>query len=181
MKKTVVFLADGFEECEGLIVVDLLRRAGIEVIMASIMGRLAVVSSRGIKIVADALAEQVDFSLADMVVLPGGRIGTEQLRKNETVRECCRLFAKEKSVGAICAAPSILAELGLLEGKTAVCHPDYADKMDGAVAADAGVAIDGNIITAKGLGTAFPFAFALIRFLSSEKEADRISKAICYE
>ena len=96
--KAIVFLADGFEECEGLLVVDLLRRAGLKVVMASIMGRRDVKSSREILIHADCLAENVDYSSAKMIVLPGGRLGTENLRKNDIVLEQCKAFAEEKYV-----------------------------------------------------------------------------------
>ena len=130
--KAVVFLVDGFEECEALIVVDILRRAGVETIMASVMGRLEVESSRHIIVKADELAEDVDYNNANLVFLPGGRLGTKNLEKSELVEEKCLEFADKKMVAAICAAPSILAELGLLEGKEATCHPDYEDKMCGA-------------------------------------------------
>ena len=129
----IVFLADGFEECEGLLVVDLLRRAGLKVIMASIMGRRDVKSSREILIHADCLAENVEYDKAKMIVLPGGRRGTENLSKSEIVLGQCRNFAKKKYVAAVCAAPSVLAELGLLEGKRATVHPDFEGEMCNAI------------------------------------------------
>ena len=108
--KAVVFLADGFEECEALIVVDLLRRAGVETIMASTMMRLDVRSSRQIQIMADELVEDVDWKNVDLIVLPGGRIGTENLRKNKLVLGKCVEFASNRNIAAICAAPSILVQ-----------------------------------------------------------------------
>ena len=106
MKKVLLFLADGFEECEGLIVVDILRRAGISVTTASIMGREQVVSSHQIKIAADVLAEQVDPAQFDAVVLPGGIPGTPNLKACPLVTDTCRSFFKSgKLVAAICAAP----------------------------------------------------------------------------
>lgn len=118
MSKAVVFFADGTEECEALLVVDLLRRAKVEVIVASAMGRKELVSSHKIHLTADALAEEVDYSHVDLVVLPGGIPGTPNLAANKTVTDTCAAFAKAgKKVAAICAAPSILASLGLLEGK----------------------------------------------------------------
>ena len=179
--KAVVFLADGFEECEGLIVVDILRRAGIETLMASVMGRLEVDSSRHIVVKADVLAEDVDFLTVDLVVLPGGRLGTENLAASTLVRAQCRFFASFKRLAAICAAPSLLAELGLLEGKEATVHPDFAGKMRGAVLRDESVVVSGHITTGQGLGAAFAFAFELVRQLVSEEEAERIKKAICYK
>ena len=182
MKTVVVFLADGFEECEALLAVDLLRRAGIQTIMASVMGRLEVPSSRKILIKADALTENVDYSNADMIVLPGGRVGTENLRKSEVVKSGCLEFAKEgKYLAAICAAPSILAELGVLDGKQATCHPDYESKMQGAIVTGESVSIDDKVITGQGLGAGFPFAFELVRVMAGESEVERIKTAICYD
>ncbi len=176
----VVFLADGFEECEGLLVVDLLRRVGLKVVMASIMGRRDVKSFRDILIQADCLAENVNYDKAKMIVLPGGRLGTEKLGKSEIVREQCVAFAKDKYVAAVCAAPSILADLGLLEGKKATVHPDFEGKMNGAMLTGGSVTVDGNIITGQGLGATIPFAFNIIRKLVDDGMVDRIKKSICY-
>lgn len=177
----VVFMADGFEECEGLLVVDLLRRTGLKVVMASVMGRRDVRSSRDILIQADCLAESVDYDEAKMIVLPGGRLGTENLNRSELVLEKCKEYAKDKKIAAICAAPSILASLGMLEGKDATCHPDYEDKMCGANLKNESIVVDGNIITGQGLGATMEFAFEIIKLLVDEATVDRIKKAICYK
>ena len=174
----VVPLADGFEECEALLVVDILRRAGLEVVMASINGSREVCSSRNIPVTADALIEDVCFESARLLFLPGGRLGTANLWKNESVKSQCREFAKSKKIAAICAAPSILAGLGLLNDRKATCHPDYADKVNGAE--DKSVVIDGNIITGQGLGATFDFAFEIVRSLVSEEKVREIKTAICY-
>ena len=174
-----VFLADGFEESEGLLVVDLLRRAGLKTIMASVMGRRDVRSSREILIHADCLAENVDYDNVQMIVLPGGRLGTENLSKSELVIEKCKEFAKNKKVAAICAAPSILASLGLLEGKKATVHPDFADKMIGATLENESVVVDGNIITGQGLGATQSFAFELMNILGKEDMNIKKKTAIC--
>ncbi len=179
--KAIVFLADGFEECEGLIVVDILRRAGIETLMASVMGRLEVDSSRHIKIKADVLAEDADYSSADILILPGGRRGTEKLSQSDIVREqCLAAFSKGRMLAAICAAPSIFASLGLLDGKKATCHPDYAMHMAGAALTGESVTVDGNIITGQGLGATFKFAWAMVQLLAGEEKVRQIKKAICY-
>ena len=183
LMKAIVFLADGFEECEGLIVVDILRRAGAETVMASVMGRLMTESSRGIAVQADVLAEDADFASADIVILPGGRTGTENLADSPLVREQCLSFAREKHVAAICAAPSLLAGLGILEGKKATCHPDFEDHMAGAVLTGESVVTDGNIITGQGLGASFDFAFELVRVLDGDKGEEtvrQIKNAICF-
>ena len=175
----VVFLADGFEECEGLLVVDILRRAGLKVVMASTMGRRDVKSSRNILIHADCLSENVEFAKAQMIVLPGGRLGTENLSKSTIVLEQCKLFAKDKYVAAVCAAPIILAGMCLM--KKATVHPDFRNDMNGVNILDEAVVVDGNIITGKGLGATISFAIRLVNILVGEKVANKIAKAICYE
>lgn len=179
--KTIVFLADGFEECEALIVVDILRRAGVETVMASVMGRLEVESSRNIWVKADILAPDVDFDTAEMIFLPGGRLGTENLEKSGIVIQKCQEFAGKKMIAAICAAPSILAGLGLLKSREATCHPDYEGKMDGAILTGGSVTVAGNIITGQGLGATFPFAFELVKMLVGEEKVQQIKRAICYQ
>ena len=179
--KAIVFLADGFEECEGLIVVDILRRAGIETVMASVMEGLQIDSSRHIKVQADVMAADVDFDTVDLIVLPGGRLGTENLGADPLVVEKCREFAAEKHLAAICAAPSLLAALGLLEGKKATCHPDFEDHMKGAVLTGESVVTDDNIITGQGLGASFDFAFELASILVGDETVGQIKKAICYK
>ena len=180
MKTAIVFLADGFEECEGLLAVDLLRRAGVRVITASVTGRREVVSSHQVPITADELAENADYAAADMIVLPGGMPGTTHLGESAVVLDQCRAFARDKYVAAICAAPSVLAGLGLLEGKPAACHPSVEGKMAGAVLTGKPVETAGNLITGKGLGAAIPFALELVRILTDRETADRIAAAICY-
>ena len=179
MKTAVVFLADGFEECEGLLVVDLLRRAGIHVITASVMGRKEILSSHQVTLLADACAEEVDFRNADVVVLPGGMPGTTHLGENSIVRKQCTAFAADKYVAAICAAPSVLAGLGLLVGKHATCHPAVEEKLSGAIVTGEPVTVDGNIITGQGLGAGIPFALKLVEILTGKETADRIAAAIC--
>ena len=174
MSKAVVFFAEGTEECEALLVVDLLRRARVDVTVASASGNRAITSSHKVHITADALAEDIDYSDVDMVVLPGGIPGTPNLAANKTVTDTCVAFAKAgKKVAAICAAPSVLAQLGLLEGKKATAHAGFQDQLAGAEGLD-------NITTSYGLGGAIPFALELVRQLAGEAEADRIRKAIAY-
>lgn len=175
----VVFLADGFEECEALLVVDLLRRAGLNVIMASVMERRDVRSSRNILVQSDCLAQNVNYSDVKMIVLPGGRLGTKNLADSEIVKDKCIEFAENKMLAAICAAPSILADLRLLDGKYATCHPDYESKMENAIISHESVTVDGNIITGQGLGATFEFAFEIIKTMVSEDMVEKIKKGIC--
>ena len=179
--KAIVFLADGFEECEGLIVVDILRRAGAETIMASAMEDLQIDSSRHIKVIADAMAADLDYDTVDLIVLPGGRFGTENLGANDLVVEKCKEFAAKKHLAAICAAPSLLAALGLLDGKKATCHPDFEGHMAGAELTGESVVTDGRITTGQGLGASFDFSFELVKLLVGEEAVDQIKKAICYK
>ena len=181
MSKAVVFFADGTEECEALLVVDLLRRAKVEVILASASGRRELVSSHKLHLTADALAEEVDYSDVDLIVLPGGIPGTPNLAANATVTRVVSEFAAAgKRVAAICAAPSVLASLGLLEGRHATAHASFQDKLAGATVLDEEVVVDGLITTSYGLGGAIPFALELVRQLAGEEEADRIQNAIAY-
>ena len=174
----VVFLADGFEECEGLLVVDILRRAGLKVVMASTMGRRDVRSSRGILVQADCLAENVDYKKVRMIVLPGGRLGTENLNKSDFVKKQCISFAENKYVSAVCAAPSILASLDLM--KKATVHPDFEKAMADVELINEPVVVDGNIITSQGLGTTISFALKLVELLVNKEKANQIGETICY-
>lgn len=175
----VVFLADGFEEGEAILTVDIMRRAGLDVIMASIMGRRDVKSSRGILIHADCLAENAEYERARMIVLPGGRAGTERLRNSPLINEKCKSFASGKYVAAICAAPSILASCDLLNGRAATVHPDFKSRMQGAALSTEAVVVDGNLITGNGLAATIPFALKLVSILVGENKASEIADAIC--
>ena len=130
------------------------------------------------ELVAQRLAHLDDV---DMVVLPGGIPGTPNLAANKTVTDTCVSFAKSgKKVAAICAAPSVLASLGLLDGRKATAHAGFQDKLAGAEVLDTEVVVDGNITTSYGLGGAIPFALELVRQLAGQAEADRIQNAIAY-
>ena len=179
MKKAVVMLAQGFEECEALLTVDILRRAGVDVTTASITGERTVNSSHCVPVTADCLAEETDFDSADLLVLPGGMQGTLNLKNSELVKEQCIRFADGRLLAAICAAPSVLASLGLLEGKKATVHPSFEKDMAGAELTGQSVTLDGNLITGQGLGAAIPFALALAEVLTDADTADRIAEAIC--
>lgn len=179
MSKAIVFLADGFEECEGLIVVDILRRAGIDTVTASVMNRLDILSSHKIKISADVLAEDADYDSADIVILPGGMPGTTYLGENRTVLERCLSFSKDRKVAAICAAPTVLASLGILDGRKATCYPSCEKDMNGAILTHDKVTVSGNIITGQALGAAIPFALEIVRQLKGDAASQKVASAIC--
>lgn len=181
MNKTAVFLADGLEEIEGLTVVDILRRAGIEVITVSISGKKEVTGAHSITILADELFENVDFAELDGVVLPGGMPGTTNLMKHTGVNEVIKSFAREKKlVAAICAAPGVLGKAGLLKGRKAACYPGMEDTLEGAVVSTDKVVRDDTIITSRGMGTAIPFALALTAYFLGQEKADEIKASIVY-
>ena len=181
MSKVAVFFADGCEEIEGLTVVDMLRRAKIEVFMVSVMERIEIKGSHGIKFLTDCQFEEVDFSEFDAVVLPGGIPGTPNLQLHGGVQKVIREFAEQgKLVAAICAAPSILGGAGLLEGKRATCHPGWEEKLTGATVEEEKAVVDGNIITSRGMGTAVDFALAIISYLSDAETVADVRKGIVY-
>ena len=181
MKKVSVFLANGFEEIEGLTVVDLLRRAEVEVTTVSITGEKTIHGAHGIDVQADKLFEEMDYENQDMLVLPGGMPGTTNLKEHEGVRRVVKDFVEEgKPVGAICAAPTILADLDLLKGKRVTCYPSCEADIQGAVLTHAPVAVDGNIITGQGVGSAIDFALKLVEKLEGPEKAKEIAEAIVY-
>ena len=179
MSKVNVYLADGFEEVEGLTVVDLLRRAGIETDMVSIMGRKEITGARKIPVLADKLFEEQDDP--DVIVLPGGMPGTLHLLDHATVNEVIKKFAGEgKLVAAICAAPSVLGAAGILEGRRATCHPGFEEKLTGAATSEDAVVVDGNIITSRGMGTAIPFALEIVRYFADDAAVEHIKDGLVY-
>ena len=181
MAKVYLFLANGFEEIEGLTVVDLLRRANIEILMVSITDDLIVTGSHKISTKADIMFEQTDYSDADMLVLPGGMPGTKYLSEHQGLDELLKQFhEKGKKLSAICAAPSVLGTKGLLNCKNATCYPGFEESLVGAIVTKEAVVMDGNIITSKGMGTAIDFSLSIIKSLVGEAEASRIAKSIQY-
>jgi len=182
MAKVYVFLADGYEEIEGLTVVDLLRRAKIDIAMVSVTGNINVTGSHNITTIADILFEEADFSDGNMLVLPGGMPGTTHLMEHEGLDKLLRDFhAKDKPLAAICAAPRVLGTKGLLVGKNATCFPGNEASLLGASFCDTSVVTDGNITTSKGMGTAIDFSLSLIRSIKGEAEASKIAESIQYQ
>ena len=169
MAKVLLFIADGTEEVEALTTVDILRRAGIEVTTVSIMGREEIKSSHGIRIHADALIEDVVFDDKDMLILPGGKVGTDNLKANKILADQILKFRSEKkALAAICAAPSILIHKGLVEDGKFVCFPGFEN---GLTPAQGKSFVNGKIITGKGVGAAFEFSYEIIRLLEGEEKA----------
>lgn len=181
MSKVYVFLADGFEEIEGLTVVDLLRRAKIETEMVSIMETKQVKGSHGIEVTADSMFTDNDYVNAELLVLPGGMPGTLNLGNHEGLCELLKKhYAEDKKIAAICAAPSVFGQLGFLNGRIATCYPGFESKLEGAIVCATKVAVDGNVTTAKGMGAAIDFSLKLIEQLLNKETADEISQGIIY-
>lgn len=179
MSLVYVFLAEGFEEVEALAVVDVLRRAKIETKMVSVSGKYEVTSSHNVVIKSDILIEDADFENADMLFLPGGIPGTPNLASNKLLIENIMKFNDQgKKLAAICAAPSIFGELGLLEGKVASCYPGYEDKLKGATYKREKFITDGNITTGRGMGSAIELGLELIRILRDEQISEDVKKKI---
>lgn len=179
----VVFLADGFEEVEALAPVDLMRRAGLKVVLAGVTG-MEVTGSHGIKVAADVAASEVDPSSLEAMMLPGGLPGTLNLEKSKTVQACIDACVKEgKLVAAICAAPSILAHKGLLKGKNATAFPSFQKDLEegGALLSDEYVCRDGQFLTGRGMGVATQFGLALVKALVSEEKAQELRDSIQWE
>lgn len=181
MNRVYMFFADGFEEVEALTSIDLLRRAGIEVSMVSVTGKLTVTGSHGIPVTTDLLFEDLSGD-ADMVILPGGMPGTLHLREHEGLAGLLeRHYEGGRWTAAICAAPSVLAKLGFLAGRKCTSYPGALDDYPTGPYLEDPVVIDGHVITSRGVGTAIPFALTLITCLMGKEKADQIAASIVYQ
>jgi 4-methyl-5(b-hydroxyethyl)-thiazole monophosphate biosynthesis len=182
MAKVYEFLANGFEEIEGMAPVDILRRGGVEVVTVSITGSTTVKSSHGITVLADVAFEDVpDFSDADMLLLPGGMPGSANLNAHEGVRQALlRQNAAGKRIGAICAAPMVLGSLGLLKGKKATCSPGFQTYLTGAEYTAELFQEDGNIITGEGPAATLPYAYKILSFFIGDKASKDLQVKMQY-
>lgn len=181
MSKVYVFLADGTEEVEALTAVDLLRRAGAEVVTVSVMENRMIRSSHQIGIEADEVFGTSDYSDADMLVLPGGMPGTLHLKEHPGLQDILRQHKDQGTyLAAICAAPSVFGHLGFLNGKRAVCYPGFEEELAGAFIEEAPVVQDGTIITSKGLGTAIDFSLQMITALFGAERAKQVLESVQY-
>ena len=175
--KAIVLLANGFEEVEGIAQIDYLRRAGIEVTSASIHEDKRIIGQSMIAVEADEILSKINISEYDLVVLPGGLKGMENLRENKQVMELIKNYDEEKKwIAAICAAPSILGELGILNNRNCICYPGFENRLQGGKIVNEKVVQDGHIITSKGPGTSFDFAIKMIEALCGREKADEIAK-----
>lgn len=183
MKKAYAFLAEGFEEVEALAVIDVLRRADIDMKMVSINNEKAVTGSHGITIMADELFADIKEDDADLYFLPGGLRGTNNLGSHE---ELCTLlkekFGAGRHIAAVCAAPSVLGKLGILHGKKATCYPGFEDKLTGATVLTEDrskrVVTDSNVTTSRGMGTSIELGLELVSILVGKETSDHLAMSI---
>lgn len=181
MKKAVMLFANGYEEVEALMTVDLLKRAGVDIRLVSINDDLTVTGSHGISVTMDTKLSRIQLKEEDAIIIPGGMPGTMNLGVDVAVTGALKQMNRDgKIVAAICAAPSVLGKCGILEGKKATCYPGFEDKLIGAEIVNKAVVTDGNIITSRGLGTSMEFGFELIKKLISEEKAEEVREQIVF-
>ncbi|NKE71344.1 DJ-1 family glyoxalase III [Candidatus Manganitrophus noduliformans] len=178
MKRVLILLAPGFEEIEAVTIIDILRRAAVEVTVAGTVEG-AIEGSRKVRLLADLSIDKVAGGDYHMIVLPGGQPGTNHLAEDERVGRILKeAAAKERYISAICAAPSILAAAGFLNGKKATSHPSVRERMGGADYSEARVVVDGRWVTSRSPGTAMEFAFELVRLLAGEEKAKEVNLGV---
>ncbi|MDR0894826.1 MAG: DJ-1/PfpI family protein [Prevotellaceae bacterium] len=175
-----VFFADGFEEVEAFTTVDVLRRAGMNVEMITVTPDEIVTGAHDVPVLCDRNIDNCDFADAELIVLPGGMPGAATLEKCARLRKLIQQFADQnKPIAAICAAPMILGNLGLLKGKRATCYPGFEKYLTGANVTTAQTEIDGNIITGKGPGAAMEFAMHLVNIILGKEKVQELKEAMC--
>ncbi len=173
-----MFFAPGFEETEAIASLDVIRRGGIDICSVGVSGR-KIKGSHGVEITCDMLAEEATFTGLDGVILPGGMPGTLNLLESQTVNDAIDFCSSQgKAICAICAAPMILGRKGLLSGKEAVCFPGFEDELKGAVLSDKYAVTSGNIITAKGMGSAVLFGLEIVKYFKGEKAAGELAATL---
>ncbi|MDO5109106.1 MAG: DJ-1/PfpI family protein [Erysipelotrichaceae bacterium] len=180
--KCAIFLADGFETCEGLITIDMLRRASIPIDMISMNNTLEVTTSHGVRLFAEKLFSEIDPAEYDVLIMPGGKLGTINLESSEALKAVFRShFERGALTCAICAAPSILGHMGILEGKKYTCFPSFnEDGFNGEYQMELAVT-DGNLITGRGMGATIEFARQIIMALADEATLAKVEAGMQYE
>ncbi len=178
-KSILIHLANGFEETEAVSIIDVLRRANLDVIVVSVTGKHNVTGAHHISIEADQLYDEADYSNSSMIILPGGMPGTTNLMNHKGLAGQLIKFNQEKKfIGAICAAPIILGSLGFLQGRKAVCYPGYESKLTGATVLQSPFVVDEHIITGRGVGTALDFSLEIVRILKGDHLASELRSAL---
>lgn len=177
-----VHLAEGFEEIEALTVVDVLRRADIDVQTVSVTGDTAVTGTHGIEVKSDVLFEDADYDSCDMLVFPGGMPGAENLKKHKGVYEVIEDFAKDgRKMAAICAAPIVFCGHEALKGKKVTVYPGFEEKLEDFNTVSIGIVEDENILTGKGPAFAVRFALTIVQLLKGKGTAGEIAGGMLFE
>lgn len=183
MKKVYVFLADGFEDIEALIPVDVLRRGGVEVVTVSTVEDSQIATSaHGVQVVADAMIDECTFDDADLLLLPGGMPGASNLYECDAVRQALlNQHRQQKRIAAICAAPAVvLAQTGVLDGRRATCYPGFEQLLTKAEYTADLVTVDGHVTTAEGPAAALPFAYELLSQLVDAQTSRQVAEGMRY-
>ncbi|MBO4376935.1 MAG: DJ-1/PfpI family protein [Lachnospiraceae bacterium] len=181
MAKVAAFLAEGFEEVEAITVIDILRRANIEVTTISTMESDKVLGGHGIEVKADALFGDVKYEEYDMLFLPGGGLGFKNLKAHKGLAALLLKFnGEEKFITAICGAPTVLGGLGILKGKKATVYPGLESELEGAICSTDSVVRDGHIITSRGVGTAIDLGLKLVEIFAGAEASKALGKSIVY-
>ena len=183
MKKVYVFLADGFEDIEALIPVDVLRRGGVEVVTVSTVEDSQIATSaHGVQVVADAMIDECTFDDADLLLLPGGMPGASNLYECDAVRQALlNQHRQQKRIAAICAAPAVvLAQTGVLDGRRATCYPGFEQLLTKADYTADLVTVDGHVTTAEGPAAALPFAYELLSQLVDAQTSRQVAEGMRY-
>ena len=182
MKQIMIHLAEGFEEIEAVTIIDVLRRAGLNVVTVSITGNRMVKGSHNIEMKADFLFEDVDYTKGEMIILPGGMPGSKNLNDHIGLKsQILEYHANGKYLAAICAAPIVFGNLGILKGKRAVCYPGYEAQLLGAKVQSNSYVVDNKIITGRGAGVALQFSLEIVRILKGEESSIQLRKAMLVE
>lgn len=182
MKKAYLFLAAGFEEVEALTVVDILRRGGVDCMTVSVMGDYDVTSSHNVTVRADLVFEHQSLEDGDMLIMPGGIPGTPNLKAHKGLEKLIHQYEEDgKYLAAVCAAPTIYGEMGLLQGKAATCFPGMEEGLVGADKKTDKVVCDGQFITSRGMGTCIDFGLTLLEKLADKETAETIARKIVYK
>ncbi len=175
--KVYIFLADGFEEMEALIPYDVLKRAGFEVELVSVTKELGVISTHGLSVSCDLTISEISQGQATLLILPGGMPGASNLAESKDLANMLLKQNEEgKWIAAICAAPYVLGDLGILKGKQATCFPGYESHLSGAEHVESSVVVSLNVITGNGAGAAVKFAFAIVEQLRGKRVADFLAE-----
>jgi 4-methyl-5(b-hydroxyethyl)-thiazole monophosphate biosynthesis len=178
MARVGIVLADGFEELEAVAIIDVLRRAEIDIVSAGLHNG-PVPSARHVQVIPDTVIDTITADDFDMLVLPGGIPGSDNLNADERVGDLIREFNdKGKIMGAICAAPYVLANAGILNGKRATSYPSFRDRLGSAIYEEKTVVEDGNVLTSRGPGTALCFALAIVEKFAGKEKAQQIKEAM---